>query len=381
MKINNIKLNELIKQSKNMRMIDLFDNYLFGNISAVEKAEFEARLETDIEFASAFDKHKTLIEGINQNEQRIHLKQILSTIHDQEYGKDAKVISIKTPETFIEKHGKTFAVAASVAIVAVLGTVTLLSTGGYLLKQQSNDITDLKRDVTELKYSQEGIIEGITDASKNRIKKYAPANIEGTGFALNNKGYFVTSWHMVKNSDSVFVTNKQLDRVSAKLITSNPQLDIAIYKIDNIEALKNLLYPFSFKKNTSEIGDKIFTLGYPRLDAVYGEGALSSLSGFNNDTTMYQISIPINPGNSGGPIMDEQGNIIGVIRGKLTSSEGTGFAIKSDLIQQMINKLENDSIKKELTLDTRKSNLRGLKRSEQIKRIQPFIFNVMVYKK
>src|SRR5690242_6309070 len=96
---------------------------------------------------------------------------------------------------------------------------------------------------------------------------------------------------------------------------------------------------------------------------------------------MYQISIPVNPGNSGGPLMDEQGNIIGVIRGKQSSAEATGFAIKSDLIRQTINKLENDSLKKELTLETKKSSLNGLKRSEQVKKIQPFVFNVMVYKK
>jgi len=363
-----------------MRVTDLFDNYIFGELSSEEKMNFENRIKTDLEFANAFEKHKTLIEAINQQEQRTHLKQILSTIHKQEFGGDAKIISIKE-ENFIKKHGKTFAVAASVAIIAVIGTVTVLSTGGYLLKQQSNDITDLKRDVTELKYSQDAIIEGITGATNKRIKSYAPANIEGTGFALNNKGYFITSYHMVKNADSVFVTNSVLDRASAKLIASEPSLDIAIYKIDNIDAIKNIAFPFSFKDNSSEIGDKIFTLGYPRRDAVYGEGALSSMTGFNNDTTMYQISIPVNPGNSGGPLMDEQGNIIGVIRGKQSSAEGTGFAIKSNFIQQTIDKLENDSLKKDLALVTKKSNLRGLKRSEQIKKIQPFVFNVMVYKK
>lgn len=363
-----------------MRATDLFDNYLFGKLTSEEKTDFENRIKTDSEFSIAFEKHKTLIEAINQQEQRTHLKQILSTIHKQEFGKDAKIISIKK-ETFIEKHGKTFAVAASVAIIAVISTVTLLSTGGYLLKQQSNAITDLKRDVTELKYSQEAIIEGITGATNKRIKSYAPANIEGTGFALNNKGYFITSYHMVKNADSVFVTNSLLDRASAKLVASEPSLDIAIYKIDNIDAIKNIAFPFSFKDNCSEIGDQIFTLGYPRRDAVYGEGALSSMTGFNNDTTMYQISIPVNPGNSGGPLMDEQGNIIGVIRGKQSSAEGTGFAIKSNFIKQTIEKLENETLKKELSLSTKKSSLRGLKRSEQIKKIEPFIFNVMVYKK
>jgi serine protease Do len=365
-----------------MRATDLFDNYIFGTLNSDEKAEFDSRVKTDSEFAAAFEKHKTLIEAINQQEQRTHLKHILSTIHQQEFGKDAKIISIKEQETFIKKHGKTFAVAASVAIIAVISTVTILSTGGYLLKQQSNAITDLKRDVTELKYSQDAIIEGITGAATNkRIKNYAPANIEGTGFALNNKGYFITSYHMVKNADSVFVTNNVLDRVSAKLVATEPTLDIAIYKIDNIETIKNIAFPFSFKDNASEIGDKIFTLGYPRRDAVYGEGALSSMTGFNNDTTMYQISIPVNPGNSGGPLMDEQGNIIGVIRGKQSSAEATGFAIKSNFIKQAINNLQSDSVKKELNLITKKSSLRGLKRSEQIKKIQPFVFNVMVYKK
>ena len=104
------------------------------------------------------------------------------------------------------------------------------------------------------------------------------------------------------------------------------------------------------------------------------------MTGFNNDTTMYQISIPVNPGNSGGPLMDEQGNIIGVIRGKQSSAEATGFAIKSNFIKQTIEKLENDSLKKDLSLVTKRSNLKGLKRSEQIKKIQPFVFNVMVYK-
>lgn len=363
-----------------MRITDLFDNYLFGKLNAEEKTDFEDRVKTDAEFSNAFEQHKTLIQAINQQEQRTHLKQILSTIHKQEFGKDAKIISIKE-ETFIKKHGKTFAVAASVAIVAVISTVTLLSTGGYLLKQQSNDITDLKRDVTELKYSQDAIIEGITGATNKHRKRYAPANIEGTGFALNNKGYFITSYHMVKNADSVFVTNSLLDRASAKLVASEPSLDIAIYKIDNIETIKNIAFPFSFKDNSSEIGDKIFTLGYPRRDAVYGEGALSSMTGFNNDTTMYQISIPVNPGNSGGPLMDEQGNIIGVIRGKQSSAEATGFAIKSNFIKLTIEKLENETLKKELCLSTKKSSLRGLKRSEQIKKIEPFIFNVMVYKK
>ena len=84
-----------------MRATELFDNYIFGTITPEEKTEFEVRLKSDIEFAAAFDKHKTLLESINQHEQRTHLKQILAVIHNQEFGKDAKILPIK--ETFIKK--------------------------------------------------------------------------------------------------------------------------------------------------------------------------------------------------------------------------------------------------------------------------------------
>ena len=110
---------------------------------------------------------------------------------------------------------------------------------------------------------------------------------------------------------------------------------------------------------------------------VYGEGSLSSLSGYSNDTTMYQISIPVNPGNSGGPLLDEQGNVIGIVRGKITSAEGTGFAIKSAEIIKSINTLSADSIQ----TTNKKAGLKGIKRTEQIKRINPYVFNVLVYKK
>ena len=362
-----------------MRATDLFDNYLFGTITEQDKLDFELRLKNDTEFAIAFEKHRTLIEGLNQHEQHAAIKQIFSTIHQQSFGKDAKIISIK--ESFAKKHGKLVAVAASVAVIAVLSTFTILSAGGYLLKQQRNDITDLKRDVTELKYSQEAIIGGISSAKTNRLKKYAPANIEGTGFAINNKGYFITSLHMVKNADSVFVTNSLLERVSAKLVAVDNILDIAIFKLEQVDAISMKQYPFSFNNHHSEIGDKVFTIGYPRKDIVYGEGALSSLSGYNNDTTMFQISIPVNPGNSGGPLIDEKGNVIGMIRGKLSNAEGTGFAIKSDLLKQIIDSVKDETIKAELVLNTKKSTLKGLKRSEQIKRMEPFVFNIMVYKK
>ncbi len=362
-----------------MRPIDLFDNYIKGTLSAEDKAGFENQLSNDEVFAKAFQEHKTLIASLAQHATRNELKKKLKAIHEKELGINSKVISMYREETFAKRHGRTLAVAASTAVIAVLSTVALLSTGGYFFKQQNNKITDLNRVVMELKASSDGIVEGITMSNK---KVYAPANLEGSAFAINNKGYIITSFHMVNSADSIFVRNNTTERTLASLIFADARLDLAVLKIENSDVSKNWQIPFALKEKTTDIGEKVFTLGYPRKEVVYGEGSLSSLSGYSNDTSMYQISIPVNPGNSGGPLLDEYGNIIGVIRGKISGAEATGFAIKTNEILKSINAIDVDSTRKQLLgQSNKKSSLKSLKRSEQIKKINPYVFNVLVYKK
>lgn len=361
-----------------MRTVDLFDNYLEGKLSAEEVTAFEVRLTNDAAFQKAFDEHKMLISVLNASNERQILKNKLKHIHSVEFGKEAKIISINKPEKLTKRIGKTFMVAASAAVIAVLSTIALLSTGGYLLKKQKSEITDLKLEVTGLKYSQNAIVKEL--GTKEDKVKFAAANLEGSAFAINNKGYVLTSWHMVNGADSIFIQNSNTERTLTKIIFNDPALDIAILKIENPELTKAWQVPFTFNPKHVEVGEEVYTLGYPRKDVVYGEGSLSSLSGYSNDTAMYQVSIPVNPGNSGGPLLDSQGNIIGVIRGKITSAEGTGFAIKSTEILRSIASVEGDSTRSELILNNNRSSLKKLKRSEQIKRINPYVFNVLVYK-
>jgi serine protease Do len=361
-----------------MRTVDLFDNYLMGTLSPSELAEFELRLSNDAVFQKAFEEHKTLVGILNFSNERQILKNKLKHIHSVEFGKEAKIISINKPEKLTKRLGKTFAIAASAAVIAVISTIALLSTGGYLLKKQKGEITDLKLEVNGLKYSQDVIVKKLN--SKEDKVKFAAANLEGSAFAINNNGYVLTSWHMVNGADSIFIQNSTTDRVLTKIIFNDPALDIAILKIENNELSKNWQVPFTFNGKSAEVGEEVYTLGYPRKDVVYGEGSLSSLSGYYNDTVMYQVSIPVNPGNSGGPLLDSYGNIIGVIRGKISTAEGTGFAIKSTEIMRSIAAIEGDSVKSELSLNNNRSTLKKLKRSEQIKRINPYVFNVLVYK-
>lgn len=365
-----------------MRVTDLFDDYLSGRMNAEERAHFEHLLLTDSIMANAFNEHKSLVDALKYQHQRKELKDKLKAIHEKEFG-SSKIVSINREENFAQRHGRTIVVAASTAFIAVLSTVAVLSTGGLFISRQNNELTELKREVNEVKASTDGIVAGITkNGSVKKERAYVPAKLEGSAFALNNRGYIITSYHMIKDADSIFVRNSATERVHTSLVLSDPRLDLAILKIENKEIYKNWQVPFSLNEKTTDIGERVFTLGYPREEMVYGEGSLSSLSGYSNDTNMYQISIPVNPGNSGGPLLDESGNIIGVIRGKITGEEGTGFAIKAREILNSIKNCEIDSTKQDLLAqNSKKTGLKKLKRSEQIKRINPYVFNVMVYKK
>jgi len=162
-------------------------------------------------------------------------------------------------------------------------------------------------------------------------------------------------------------------------VFTDPKLDMAILKVTNDSITNNWQVPFTLVDRKIDIGEKVFTLGYPRNEMVYGEGSLSSLSGLNNDTCMVQISIPVNPGNSGGPLLDEYGNIIGVIRGKVTSAEATGFAIKAKELIRAIQ-MQSEKSEQKVNLKAAKTKNKASKRTEQIKKINPYVFNVMVYK-
>lgn len=368
-----------------MRSTELFDNYLNGTLNEEERKEFEQQLASNPVIAKAFHEHKQLIDTLKTLHNRESLRQKMEDIHKAEYGNDAKIIPVNTAQNSPNRLMRTVMAAAITSVIVVVSVVAVLSYSGYLLTRQSDEITDLNREVKQNKAYIDGVIDGIAE-SKNRPPVYAPANYEASAFALNNSGYVLTSYHSVKGADSLFIRNHEMERSKAVVVVCDPKLDLAILKVEDLEKTKKWNVPFALKEQSSDIGEKVFTLGYPRRDMVYGEGSLSSLSGHasnisSDDTSLYQISIPVNPGNSGGPLLDEQGNVIGLVRSKESRAEGTGYALKSG---EIIRYLKNspDSLKKDVFGGVQpKNRLKHLKRTEQIKRINPYVFNVLVYKK
>jgi len=370
-----------------VQFIDWADRYLNGQLTIDETTAFENLLATNPAMFSTIEQHQQLIDALALFDSRTKLKAQMSDIHTQysaELNASANNISATTHEPSHNLIAKVreirpmriYLAAASVAVVVSLSIIsgynyfeTKVATKGYKA---------LRRDLEKIKKSQHVLI----NSYNNNNGKDEPIveRFGGTGFALTSSGLIVTSYHLIKDNDSVFIENNKVGRLKVIEVYSNPAADISVLKIadKNFDGFGNLPYTFANKDN--DLGEKVFTLGYPREDVVYGEGSISSHTGFDGDTTAYQISIPVNPGNSGGPLVDEHGNIIGLISGKQTENEGAAFAIKSFCILQSVDALKNDTSFSKLNLSKRNA-LRALPRVQQLKKLQDFVFVVKVFNK
>ena len=137
----------------------------------------------------------------------------------------------------------------------------------------------------------------------NEVKSKIPENAKlisgGSGFLIDAKGYIITNAHVLKGSGAVVVNNKGQE-FSASISYVDQSKDLAILKINDEDYQPLASLPYSIKKANTEMGERVFTLGYPRNDIVYGEGYLSARTGYNSDSLTYQVQISANPGNSGG---------------------------------------------------------------------------------
>ncbi|OKL41884.1 S1C family serine protease [Pontibacter flavimaris] len=357
------------------RAYEEIERYLNGQMAAEEKAGFEALLHADVRLAEQVREHRHMLQALKGYGKRQHLRQQLNLIHSEmEAGGQAT-----TPnpwKVYWNRQKQTIAVAASVSLLSVFGTLWSVQQMKAPVKQQTARYVELRREVERLKKAQTALMNGINDASKPVAPR--PAAFSGTGFAISADGYVVTSSHVVEGADSIMIENKSGLKYKVSEIYRDEIHDLSILKIadESFEGFGKL--PYTFKDTESDLGERVFTLGYPREDIVFGEGSLSSASGFEGDTTAYQISIPLNPGNSGGPLLDDKGNLIGVISGKQAGQEGAAFAIKSAYLLQLIEELANAGQVQPLTLP-KNNALSAQSRPQQLKKLKEYIFIVKVY--
>jgi len=366
-------------------LLDAVERYLNGEMTAQEKTYFEDLRRKTPEVDQMVVEHYLFLNQLNQYGDQKQMKTMLHDIHNHlletgeiTQGEPAVIKGARVVQLW-NRHKRTVAVAASIAGITALTISGMMS---YFSPKGSAELDKLKRDMSKIEQTQNAQTRAILTI--NQVLPKAPKDqtqrSAGTSFLIDAKGYLVTNSHVVNNATTLVVVNNGKEYY-AKNVYNDAANDIAILKIEDkdFEALQSL--PYSIRKTGTDLGEEIFTLGYPRNQIVYGKGYLSAQSGFNDDTLSVQISVDANPGNSGGPVMDKNGDVIGILNSRELNANGVVFANKANNIAKALNRLKEDdttyrSIKLPVT-----NTLKGKERTQQIKQIQNCVFMVKGYYK
>ncbi|MBQ9349029.1 MAG: trypsin-like peptidase domain-containing protein [Oscillibacter sp.] len=186
----------------------------------------------------------------------------------------------------------------------------------------------------------------VTGNTTNVFGQVVQSASAGSGFILTADGYIVTNYHVIQGGTEVKVTLYNGETYDASLIGGDKDYDIAVIKIDPAEG-KSFKPVTLGKSGQLVVGDHVAAIGNPLGELTFSmsEGIASSVNrAINVDGTpfnMIQVTCAINPGNSGGPLLNQYGEVVGVVSAKYssyasTSVEGLGFAIPIDDVLSMI---------------------------------------------
>ncbi|MDB5110469.1 MAG: mucD 1 [Mucilaginibacter sp.] len=357
------------------QLLEIIERYLNGEMSQEERIKFELLRKENNQVDSAVKEHQQFAGLLKQYAERVELENRLNAIHEEIDVHTLKEDLMVHPSWIVQlwrHHHSKISVAASIVLFVIVSIMYL--TGSF--NNNNSKYVELKRKVDRLDRSNQSLNRSLHDIKKNAaVEKYS---FTGTGFAINSN-LIVTNYHVINEANSVYVQNAEGKSFKVEVLYTEPQNDIAILKIVDTAFTSLSTVPYTFKRAKSDLGEDVYTLGYSSDSPVLGVGYLTSENGVNsNDTVHYRISIPMNPGNSGGPLIDNKGNIIGVVNAKQTQIEGAHFAIKSGYLLDAIHHIPADSLARRVSLN-KKNTLAGLSRMQQIKKLNDYIFMVKVY--
>ncbi|MCP8313368.1 MAG: trypsin-like peptidase domain-containing protein [archaeon] len=172
--------------------------------------------------------------------------------------------------------------------------------------------------------------------------------VQGSGFICNFTGQMViiTNYHVVDNTISIAVTFINGNGYAATVLGSDPYADLAVLSTD---APQNEYKPLEIvSSSTLKVGDPVITVGNPYgltgsmtigIVSALGRTITEELTGGYPIANVIQTTAPLNPGNSGGPLLNYQGQVVGITTAIVSDSQGLGFAIPSNTISREIESL------------------------------------------
>ncbi len=175
-----------------------------------------------------------------------------------------------------------------------------------------------------------------------KSQKPVPRSL-GSGFIWKKDGYILTNYHVVKDADEIIVRLKDRSEYKAKLVGDDPKTDVALLKIE----AKNLPVVHFGNSDKLEPGQWVFAIGSPfGFNYSVTKGIVSALNrNLPNDSIVpfIQTDVPINPGNSGGPLLNMQGQVVGINSQIYTRSGGfmgVSFSIPVDEVAYVAKQLK-----------------------------------------
>jgi serine protease Do len=182
--------------------------------------------------------------------------------------------------------------------------------------------------------------------TKEIIDLYQPILIQistpqgtGTGFFLSDYNLIVTNNHVVQNNSEVVISGKMFPECMSPVFFNDPKYDLAFIRVPqemNVTPVK-----LGITRPVSD-GEKVIAIGHPYgLKFTATEGIVSKAKRLHNGLNYIQIDAAINPGNSGGPLVNENGEIIGINTFIIAGGNNLGFALPDEYLLESLNEYKN----------------------------------------
>jgi len=239
-----------------------------------------------------------------------------------------------------------------IAVVVTAGGGNTTSTTTTTVVKQSavpTSLSSIKGETINQIYRQDkpGVVDIVVTSSSPGLFGSQQSTGEGAGVVYDNKGDILTDEHVVNGASSAKVNFSDGKSYTAKVLGTDPSTDVGVIRVD---APASELHPITFANSSNaQVGDPVVAIGSPfSLPETVTAGIVSqvgrSIQAPNNFTITgaIQTDAAINPGNSGGPLLDANGQVLGLndqIQTNSGSSAGVGFAIPSNTVANVANKI------------------------------------------
>lgn len=218
------------------------------------------------------------------------------------------------------------------------------------LASLSSDIGDINEEFAELKAGVSADFSAVIEDSVKSVVTIRTDSGQGTGFLITENGYIVTNAHVLANENGnlatgIYAINYEGDRVNLNFIGYSSELDIALLKASGTYNFLDLDH------SEPQIGEKVIAIGNPLgLQFSVSQGIVSAVHrpGPTGIEAYIQTDAALNPGNSGGPLINTEGEVIGINNFKIGSGESLGFALEADYIKQAVNAISQQELEQDL---------------------------------